>query len=99
MNYTLTKEQVRHIFELGFIHGVTDVGRGELDKYLEGVLEESNREYVPEIGETFEKYGLKLKCLSGYGCQGCCFSDRNSCVDLKLNCEFKIFKIIVEDEQ
>ena len=99
MNYTLTKEQVRHILELGFIHGTTDVGRVELEKYLEGILKENSEEYVPEVGEVFDRYGLKLKCLSGLGCQGCCFQEKDSCVDLKLNCVFKIFKIVVEDEQ
>ena len=64
MNYTLTKEQVRHIFELGFIHGVTDVGRGELDKYLKYTQEKEGDEEIENldypIGETFLYKGLTI---------------------------------------
>ena len=107
MNYTLTKEQVRHIFELGFIHGATDVGRGELDKYLKYTQEKEGDEEIENldysIGETFLYKGLNLICEQGETCEGCHFDDGHSSSDCsaeELDCAFpsRIFKLIKEDE-
>lgn len=105
MNYTLTKEQVRHIFELGFIHGTTDVGRIELDKYLESISEKEETPTMVRLNysdeETFTYKGLILICEScgDKGCEGCYFDDKDpftDCTAEDLDCAFpsRIFKLV-----